>query len=174
MPDGSRVGGKLVALDGIDKLLNTEKVRNIKQLQQRVTKAGASVRPIYWGRNVRPSRARPAMQRFDSRVDATLELISEAKCSPLKRRLHALRQQRLPPSIGGNGIADNVGCCAAEWVASVAASLSDVRKYVPSLAAIDVTGSRRRRGRRARSRCRGPLRARRAGGQVDRDGRGGP
>ena len=115
MPDGSRVGGKLVALDGIDKLLNTEKVRNIKQLQQRVTKRGCICEAhLLWGRNVRPSRARPAMQRFDSRIDTTLELISEAKCSPLKRRLHALRQQRLPPSLGGSGIADNVGCCAAE------------------------------------------------------------
>ena len=37
MPNGSRAGGKLAALDSIDKLIDTEKVRNIKQLQQRVT-----------------------------------------------------------------------------------------------------------------------------------------
>ena len=81
------------------------------------------------------------MQRFDRRIDSTLELISEAKCSPLERRLRALRQQHLPTCVGGDGVADNAGCCAAEWVASVAVSLSDIRKFVPSLAAIDVTTS---------------------------------
>ena len=43
--------------------------------------------------------------------------------------------------MGGNGVANNAGCCAAEWVASVAVSLSDIRKFAPSLAAIDVMTS---------------------------------
>ena len=36
-PDGSRVGGKLAALPAVEALHDTERVKNIKQLQQRVT-----------------------------------------------------------------------------------------------------------------------------------------
>ena len=106
-PDGSRVGGKLAALPAVEALHDTERVKNIKQLQQRVTRVGASVRPV-WGRNMRPSHTRVAMSRFDRRIDHTLELISGAKdangrfLSPVDRRVRALKQQHLPICLGGS------------------------------------------------------------------------
>ena len=146
-PDGSRVGGKLAALPAVEALHDTERVKNIKQLQQRVTRVGASVRPVYWGRNMRPSRTRVAMSRFDRRIDHTLELISGAKdangrfLSPVDRRVRALKQQHLPICLGGSGVHNNAGCCAAEWVSSVVGTLATVREFVPRLAEIDVLTS---------------------------------
>ena len=57
---------------------------------------------------------------------------------PCFATVRALKQQHLPTSIGGNGVHDNAGCCAAEWVSSAVGSLATVREFVPRLATIDV------------------------------------
>ena len=87
------------------------------------------------------------MSRFDRRIDHTLELISGAKdtngrfLSPVDRRVRALKQQHLPICLGGSGVHDNAGCCAAEWVSSVVGTLATVREFAPRLAEIDVLTS---------------------------------
>ena len=139
--DGSRKGGKLATVDALDALVETERVKHVKQLQQRALRQCVAAKPTYWARGTRPSRTRTAMANVDNRVNVSLALIAEAKDSPADRCERFLKQEHLPLCMGGGGYDNNAGTCAAKWVASVAGTLHKVMEFVPSLAGIDVLKS---------------------------------
>ena len=77
----------------------------------------------YYARCMRPSRSFPALAAMDARIDRSLASIGEAAATERRapeRAARALRQARLPVSLGGGGCTAHSKICAAEWTASVA------------------------------------------------------
>ena len=65
-------GGKLANLDNVDKLCDNGRRRDTRAHQQRVVRRCASVQPLYYLRQMRPSRTHRAAAAADEPVPTRL------------------------------------------------------------------------------------------------------
>lgn len=126
--------GKLATLDNLDKLEDTEYVRNANHIKYTVLTRSYGSIPGYYMDTTRPSYTRVAADRADARLLDSFDKLVLPAATPLPRRLAARTQATLPCCLGGAGVGSTFLTRAPRWVAKFSACWPALQKYEPALA----------------------------------------
>ena len=132
---------RLANLDLVDRIRDSEKVRNATQLKCSLLRLVASSIPNHWMRIMLPHVTRAAAEMVDARIADSFLALAVATDSPEVRIDLAVLCARVPIKLGGCGIASYVSVAAAAHVASVAASRAAVAAAYPPFAALDLASA---------------------------------